>query len=181
MIVAHKKFDREILFCNHARTAICFTPQNATAQSMIEPSMRSCVQHEIKHFFLTMWGDDGGECSRYATLPTLAYTASLAYGNSDMKEIKKFFHSAYCFEIHQCYWMYYYFFPFLIEQYSIIEYAKVFKSIFLLVDRQLLILSYYKVSINLIVQIFLQIYDISFHNICRHGIEGHRVGINLTL
>ena len=49
-------------------------------------------------------------------------------------EIKKFFHSAYCFEIHQCYWMYYYFFPFLIEQYSIIEYAKVFKSIFLLID-----------------------------------------------
>jgi len=93
MIVAHKKFDREILFCNHARSAICFTPQNATAQSMIEPSVRSCVQHEIKHFFLTMWGDDGGECSRYATLPTLAYTASLAYGNFDMKAIKKLFHT----------------------------------------------------------------------------------------
>ena len=49
-------------------------------------------------------------------------------------EIKTFFNSAYCFEIHQCYWMYYYFFPFLIEQYSFIEYAKVFKSIFLLID-----------------------------------------------
>ena len=91
MILAHKKFDREIWFAGGTLKAFTFTPDNKNAITNTEFALRSCKRHGIKHVFSTAWGDDGGEGSHFATLPTLAYTAGLAYGGGSMKEVKRFF------------------------------------------------------------------------------------------
>ncbi len=91
MIVAHKKFNREIWFAGGTRKAFSFTPDNTTAQKATEPGIRSCAKQGVEHVFTTSWGDDGGEGSHYSVIPTLAYTANLAYGSRSMKATKRFF------------------------------------------------------------------------------------------
>ncbi len=42
-----------------------------------------------------MWGDNGGECSRFAMLPSLYYAASIAHGITEETEIEKGFQSMF--------------------------------------------------------------------------------------
>ena len=45
----------------------------------------------VKDVILTVWGDDGGECSRFAVLPSLFYASEIAKGNYDIDIIKSEF------------------------------------------------------------------------------------------
>jgi hypothetical protein len=50
--------------------------------------MEACKKNKIKNFIVTMWGDNGAECSRYGTLPALFYVAEYVKGNCDEESIK---------------------------------------------------------------------------------------------
>ena len=78
MIVAHKKFNREVWFAGGAWKWIGFAPDNEYSLETTEAATLSCMKNGVDHFFTTAWGDEGAECSPYAVLPTLAYTANLA-------------------------------------------------------------------------------------------------------
>ena len=91
MIVAHKKFNREIWFAGGAWKWIGFAPDNEYSLEATEAATLSCAKNGVNHFFTTAWGDEGAECSPYAVLPTLTYNASLAYGSRGMKATKRFF------------------------------------------------------------------------------------------
>ena len=91
MIVAHKKFNREVWFAGGAWKWIGFAPDNAYSLKATEAATLSCAKNGVKHIFTTAWGDEGAECSPFAVLPTLAYTASLAYGHRRMADTKRFF------------------------------------------------------------------------------------------
>ena len=68
-----------------------FAPSNTfTLRSMI-PALESCKKNRTKNVFFTMWGDNGAECSRYGTLPSLFYLAQYAKGERDEKVIKEKF------------------------------------------------------------------------------------------
>jgi hypothetical protein len=52
------------------------------------PAVRSMRKNGIKHMTVTMWGDNGAECSRYSVLPSLFYISRLAAGVDDESVIK---------------------------------------------------------------------------------------------
>ena len=58
-----------------------------TVTSMI-PAINACKKHGIRNIFMTMWGDDGGECSHFSQLASLFYVAEYARGNFDEGRMK---------------------------------------------------------------------------------------------
>lgn len=91
MIGAHKKIKADTGFAGGFWTWEGFTPHNGYSMLATEAAVKSCLENGIEEVFFTMWGDDGGECSKYAMLPTLFYAAQLARGNQDMEDIKRGF------------------------------------------------------------------------------------------
>lgn len=98
MIRAHKAFDREVWFAGGAWTWEGFAPQNYFALKSMIPAMQSCRENGIEHVFITMWGDDGAECSFYSALPSLYAIRQFAVGNEDMASIKAGFKEMFGFD-----------------------------------------------------------------------------------
>ena len=91
MMRAHLEFDNEIWFAGGAWSWYGVVPFNKfTVESMI-PAIDACREHGIKDVIITMWGDDGAECSHFSQLPSLFYLAEYAKGNKDEESIKKKF------------------------------------------------------------------------------------------
>ena len=72
-----------------------FAPHNSFSIEAMGRAMKQCMKHGVENIFMTLWGDDGGECSRYAMLPSLYYISELAKGNEDMESIKRGFEAKY--------------------------------------------------------------------------------------
>ena len=72
-----------------------FVPHNAFGIDVLKYSMKSCLDNGIEEAFATIWGDDGGETSRLAVLPTLMCKAEFARGNFDMDLIKDKFYNLF--------------------------------------------------------------------------------------
>ncbi len=68
-----------------------FCPDNKFSLVATECAFRACEKHGIDEALLTMWGDDGGECSLFAVLPTLVAASEFARGNYDREKIKRKF------------------------------------------------------------------------------------------
>lgn len=83
-----KKFNRDIYFAGGAWTWRGFPPDNDFSIKTTEPAIKACIDNDIKDVIITIWGDDGGECSPYAVLPSLMYSAEAYRGNFDMESIK---------------------------------------------------------------------------------------------
>ncbi|MBQ8351055.1 MAG: beta-N-acetylhexosaminidase [Clostridia bacterium] len=88
---AHKLFGRDVWFAGGAWCWCGFAPDNTNSLGATAEATKSCIRNDIRNFFTTAWGDNGGECSLLSVLPTLAYTASIAYGHYGMKGAKRFF------------------------------------------------------------------------------------------
>ena len=59
---------------------------------MTRAALASCREAEIKNIFLTLWGDNGGECSRFALLPAMFYASQVMNGETEESAISgKFF------------------------------------------------------------------------------------------
>ena len=52
-------------------------------------------EQQVQDVFLTLWGDNGGECSPFALLPALYYASEYAKGNRRLPDIKKSFREKY--------------------------------------------------------------------------------------
>ena len=91
MLDKHALFDRPIGFAGGAWTWKGFCPDNTLSLDTMLPAMRVCNQKGVDTVFITMWGDNGGECSRYAVLPSLYAIAQAYHGNEDMAAIKRGF------------------------------------------------------------------------------------------
>lgn len=93
MIENHQQLSDKTWFAGGAWSWYGMIPYNRfTIQSML-PALDACKKHGIKHVFMTMWGDDGAECSHFSQLPSLFYLAEYAKGNTDEKLIKEKFKS----------------------------------------------------------------------------------------
>lgn len=88
MISAHKRFDNEIWFAGGAWTWTGFTGGNKYTLETMIPAMHACREQNIENILMTMWGDNGKECSFYSLLPSL-YAVRRAYdGVTDEQTIK---------------------------------------------------------------------------------------------
>ena len=88
MIENHKQLSDKTWFAGGSWSWYGMIPFNRfTLESMI-PAIDACKKHRIKNVFMTMWGDDGAECSHFSQLPSLFYLAEYAKGNTDVEKIK---------------------------------------------------------------------------------------------
>ena len=88
MMENHKQLSDKTWFAGGAWSWYGMIPYNRfTLESML-PALDACAEHGIKNAFMTMWGDDGAECSHFAQLPSLFYLAEYARGNRDEQSIK---------------------------------------------------------------------------------------------
>ena len=85
---AHKQMSKNVWFGGGAWSWGGFMPHNAYGIATMQPAMRSAVKNKIKNAFITMWGDDGAECSKVAMIPSLFAISEFAKGNEDMDLIK---------------------------------------------------------------------------------------------
>jgi hypothetical protein len=91
MIRKHTKIVDNIWFAGGLWSWIGFAPHNNHALRVSKPAMESCLEHGVKDVIFTIWGDNGGECSRFSVLPAMFYVACLGKGMTDEQEIKRQF------------------------------------------------------------------------------------------
>ncbi|MBR3893751.1 MAG: beta-N-acetylhexosaminidase [Clostridia bacterium] len=88
MIENHRQLSKEVWFAGGSWSWHGMIPFNRfTLESMI-PAIDACKKHKVKNVVMTMWGDDGAECSHFSQLPSLFYLAEYAKGNTDESLIK---------------------------------------------------------------------------------------------
>ena len=91
MLYNHKQLSSKTWFAGGAWTWGGFMPHNACSLQCTPPAIEACKKYKIDNIFITLWGDNGAECSKYGVLPTLFLIAQLVKGNKDMELIKKRF------------------------------------------------------------------------------------------
>ncbi len=84
----HKQFKGETWFAGGAWCWAGFAPLNQFSINTMREGIAACRQNKVKNIFMTMWGDDGMECSHFSQLPALMYIAECAKGNTDEERIK---------------------------------------------------------------------------------------------
>ena len=85
---AHKQMSKNTWFAGGTWSWGGFMPHNEYGMATMKPAIRSAVKNKVKNAFITMWGDDGAECSKVAMLPSLFAISEFAKGNEDMDVIK---------------------------------------------------------------------------------------------
>ncbi len=93
MFDAHAKFGRETWFAGGVWTWQGFAPDNSWSIESMAPAMQSCTDKGIENIIMTMWGDNGKECSFYSVLPSLFAIRKFYDGITDMDVIKQEFES----------------------------------------------------------------------------------------
>ena len=78
-----KAFGKEVVFAGGSWTWKGFAPANIFSDVATNHAFNACKEKGIKNVFLTMWGDDGAECSPFATLSSLSFASDYAYGVED--------------------------------------------------------------------------------------------------
>ena len=69
-----------------------FVPNLQLSLAATEASMRVCKKRRVNNVIMTVWGDNGRECSCFTALPILYYAIEIYHGHEDMNEIKKGFY-----------------------------------------------------------------------------------------
>ncbi len=98
MLAAHKNTQREVWFAGGAWSWLGFAPFNQRSLDRSLPAMQNVIKHGVKNVLVTVWGDDGKECSYFALLPTLYAVRQFAEGNFDMERIKQGFRALLGFD-----------------------------------------------------------------------------------
>lgn len=88
MLAAHEKIKEGVWFAGGLWTWTGFVPHNAFSMKATASALKSCREHGVQDVFLTMWGDNGGECSRFSLLPALFFASEIAKGNTNKADIK---------------------------------------------------------------------------------------------
>lgn len=78
-IEKHLKFKNEIVFAGGGWKWMGIAPCNQFSFKASRLALQSCIEHNIKKVMVTGWGDDGAECSSFATLPVLQLFAEYCY------------------------------------------------------------------------------------------------------
>ncbi len=91
MLEAHKKFKGESWFAGGVWTWNGFAAGNGFSMETMFDAMDSCREKGVDNIFMTMWGDNGKECSFWSVLPSLYAIRRWYDGIKDMETIKKEF------------------------------------------------------------------------------------------
>lgn len=95
MFKRHLKFNRPVWFAGGAWKWNGINPCNQRSLDTTCPAIKACIDNGINNILITMWGDNGGDCPPYATLPALVYAAECAKGNFDIENSKNKFNELF--------------------------------------------------------------------------------------
>jgi len=98
MIRSHRQFSNELWFAGGLRTWCGFAPKNGFSMDTIDAAVPSLLENGVEHVIFTQWGDDGQECSHFATLPSLYYATQKLRGVEDKTTIKEGFYREFGIE-----------------------------------------------------------------------------------
>ena len=95
MFDKHLEFGREIWFAGGAWSWFGFAPLGELTIRTMKPAIQSVLEKGIKNVFITVWGDDGKECSYFSLLHTLYAIRQYADGNFEEEKIAKGFYELF--------------------------------------------------------------------------------------
>lgn len=98
MFYNHDQLLAKPWFAGGAWTWGGFVPHNSASIKCTPPAIKAAKKYGVNNIFITMWGDNGSECSKYSALPTLFFIAEHVKGNTDMELIKKRFKNRFGIE-----------------------------------------------------------------------------------
>ena len=91
-IKENKEICENIGFAGGAWTWHGITPLNAFSIGATKAAFSACAKENVRDAYITLWGDDGGECSRFAVLPSLAWSAALGENeNATLDDVRELF------------------------------------------------------------------------------------------
>jgi hypothetical protein len=88
MLENHGQFSKKTWFAGGVWGWSGVVPHNEFSIKTMRPAIDACRDMNCRNIFFTLWGDDGGECSRFSQLPALFYLAQYAKGVTDEEAIK---------------------------------------------------------------------------------------------
>ena len=88
MMYNHRQLSKKTWFAGGAWSWNGMIPFNRFSIQSMLPAIDACVHNQIRNAVITMWGDDGAECSHFSQLPSLYYIAQYAKGVTDDATIK---------------------------------------------------------------------------------------------
>ena len=91
MMYNHEQFSKKTWFAGGIWSWKGMIPFNRFSINSMIPAIEACKKHKIRNVIMTMWGDEGAECSHFSQLPALFYIAQYAKGITDEAVIKEKF------------------------------------------------------------------------------------------
>ncbi len=76
MLQAHHLLTEDTAFAGSAWRWMGFTPYNRYSIRATDAALAACKEEKVSSIVMTMWADDGGECSVFSLLPTLFLAAA---------------------------------------------------------------------------------------------------------
>ncbi len=86
-IDAHNAIKSGSWFAGGLWTWAGFAPHNAFAIATMREAMKACHAKGVENVVMTMWGDNGAECSKFAVLPALFTVSQMAQDIDDVETI----------------------------------------------------------------------------------------------
>lgn len=90
-IINHAGIKDNIWFTGGLWSWAGFAGDNDYSMRAVKASFDACRNQGVQDIILALWGDNGGECSRFSLLPALYYASELAKGNEDIGAVKNGF------------------------------------------------------------------------------------------
>ncbi len=91
----HLAVTDKVSFAGGAWAWTGFVPMNGHSINTMKYAMQCCRERDIKDVTITVWGDDGRDCSCFAVLPALFYCAEKYLYQTKDSNIKKKFAEVY--------------------------------------------------------------------------------------
>ena len=91
MLYNHAQLSKKTWFAGGVWTWGGFAPLNNYSLIRSPKALKACEKYNVKDIFVTLWGDNGAECSKYSAIPALFQIAEMARGNYDEALIKERF------------------------------------------------------------------------------------------
>lgn len=95
MLTSHESFNGETWFAGGAWTWNGFAPLNRLSLATMKPAMRQVRKHGVDNVLITLWADDGHECSYFSVLPSLYAIKQYSEGVEDEKVIAEGFEKTF--------------------------------------------------------------------------------------
>jgi len=84
----HGSLAKDLWFAGGTWCWAGFVPQLEFAMKSTYAAMRGCRCKGVQNIIMTLWGDNGRECSCFTSLPILYYAIQVYKGNENLKSIK---------------------------------------------------------------------------------------------